>query len=208
MATRAGWCDEELLEDFPGLGIVELGTAVARDAEPRVRRRLGELAGRIDGRNAASLPLAPIPGAYRALARQLGLDPDADGTPLAGVLRERIRRGELPSRGVVTDACTCALLETGVPVFALPLAEVAGSVGLTVARAGERLPGEDATVLAEGAVVVSDVARPLAPALLAPALEASAADAVLLYAVRAPGVADLVMEEALWLAAGLLQGEL
>lgn len=206
MAVRAGWCDEELREDFPGIGVVSLGCAVDARAGSRVARRMDDVGARIDGRNAASLPLGTIPSAYRTLARQLGLDPDTDGTPLAGLLRERIRLGRLPSAGLVPDACTCAMLETGVPVFALPLTAVAGDLGLAVARAGETLPGEHAEPLPEGSVVVSDLARPLALAMLPPPLEPAPREGVVLYALRAPGVADLELDEALWLAAGLLQG--
>jgi DNA/RNA-binding domain of Phe-tRNA-synthetase-like protein len=206
MAVRAGWCDEELRDDFPGIGVVALDCAVGNGAPERVARRMGVVSQRIDGRNAASMQLDAIPAAYRRLARQLGLDPDVDGTPLAALLRERIRWGRLPSVGVVRDACTCAMLETGVPVFALPLDEVTGDLGLTVAREGEVLPGHAGSPLGAGAVVISDLSRPLALAMLPPALEPAPRADVLLYALRAPGVADLELEEALWLAAGLLRG--
>lgn len=206
MPVRAGWCDAELREDFPGIGVVWLGCAVDARAEARVARRAEDVSARIDGRNAASLPLDAIPSAYRMLARQLGLDPDVDGTPLAGLLRDRIRLGRLPSAGIVPDACACGMLETGVPVFALPLSAVAGDLGLTVARAGEQLPGEDAAPLPEGSVVVSDLARPLALAMLPPPIAPAPREGAILYALRAPGVADLELEEALWLVAGLLEG--
>lgn len=206
MAARAGWCDEDLRADFPGIGILQRTCAVTADAERRVADRLAVVGARIDGRNAASLPLEATPTAYRTLARQLGLDPDDDGTPLAGLLRERIRQGRLPSLGVVADACTCALLETGVPVFALPLSGVAGDLGLTLARAGETLPGDPGDRLPERALVVSDLARPLALGLLAPPLAPAPREGVVLYAIRAPRVADLLVDEALWTAAGLLEG--
>jgi hypothetical protein len=203
VSATPGWCQEDLLVDFPGIGLFALPAAADAGARSRVASRLEHLSGRIDGRNVASIPLTPIHAAYRRLARQLGLDPDRDGTPLAPLLRERIIEGRLRSHGDVADACACALLETGVPVFALPFGDVTGDLGLALARGGERLPG-DAAPLADRTLVVSDVARPLALALLTQALTPADPGPVVLYAIRAPAVSVLVVEEALWVAAGLL----
>ncbi len=203
VAARAGWCDEELLEDFPGIGIFQRGVAVDDGAERRTRRRFDLLGPRIDGPRAASMALDTVPAAYSALARQLGLDPDSDAAPLMSVLRERIRRGQLVSHGAVRDACTCAMLETGVPVFALPLSQVGGDLGLMIARDGERLPGADVPLPA-GAIVVSDLSRPLALALQVPALTPQPREGAVLYAIRAPKLSDIELEEALWIAASLL----
>lgn len=204
--AQAGWCSSELEEDFPGLGLVQLESAVLADAVDRIRDRLEDVAGRIDGRSVATIPLERVPAAYRALARQLGLDPDADGTPLAEVLRDRIRHGTIPSTGVVADAAAIAMLETGVPVYAVGAEDVAGPLGLTLAEEGEVLAGDPLAALPPRAVVVSDLQGPLALALLPPPRVPRPRERVVLFAIRAPGVADLEVEEALWLAAGLLQG--
>lgn len=203
--ARSGWTAEGITEDFPGLGLVELPSAVDAGAADRVARRMDDVSARITGERAATMQADVVPSAYRTLARQLGLDPDEDGTPLARLMRERIRWGKLPDRGLVGNALALAVLETGVPVFALPITEVGGNLGLMTAIDGEALPGAGEPLPA-GTVVVSDLSRPLALALLPSPLLPAARESVVLYALRAPGVSDLVVEEALWVAAGLLQG--
>ena len=160
----------------------------------RLAARLARLDVRIDGPRAATSRTHPVPLAYRTLARQVGLDPDADELLLDTLLFHRLRRGALPSRGPVPDACALATIETGVPVWALDGPTVLGRLRLVVEG--------------DGALAVGDDRGALAP-LLGPPVEWAAArptDAdVVLFAVRAANVPAGTVREALWTAAAALE---
>ena len=61
----------------------------------------------------------PVPAAYRVFFRQIGLDPDVVRTPIEAAVLERMLRGGFPSRGLLADVLLIALVDTGVPVWAL-----------------------------------------------------------------------------------------
>ncbi len=194
-----GATSADIAADFPGLGVLECRCAVPGAETRPVRRRLAArlvaLARGVDGARAAASRTHPVPSAYRALARQVGLDPDADGLPLEALLLERLLRGALPSGGPVPDACAIAVLETGVPVWPLDPEAVYGPLRLAVHAAG--------------ALAVADDRGPLVPLLADPPAEVAAAPTaqdVLLFAVRPGGVPEATVREALWLAAGALEG--
>lgn len=198
--------DGQIAQDFPALGVLYATRAVGgRRFQRAGRERLRLLGDRVGGERVATLRQQAIPGAYRAFARQVGLDPDADDLPLERVLMDRIRAGRFVPDGPVTDPCTVAMLETGVPVWALDDEQVHGAlrVGSVPDEAAD--PGDGGP--RPGGLAVWDAARPLAPLLgpPPPGLAATAsANAVRLYALRVEGVPDATVREALWTAGQLM----
>jgi DNA/RNA-binding domain of Phe-tRNA-synthetase-like protein len=102
----------------------------------------------------------------------------------------------------VEDALLVAVVETGVPVWALDDARLDGPLGLRGARAGERLgEGEYAADLVPGRVVVADAAGPVAVLFgeIAPSRRPVRDSTRLrLFAIAVPGVPALHVEEAVF----------
>jgi DNA/RNA-binding domain of Phe-tRNA-synthetase-like protein len=144
-----------------------------------------------------------IPWAYRVFFRHIGLDPDEQRTPVEEVALERMRKGGFPSRNLLDDALTIAIAESGVALRAFDADRVDGAVGIRPSAEGR--PGE----LPAGTLVIADEARPLASA---PKSSASGrgvspgTNRILLCSVQVKGVPDIAAEEALWLAAEVLNG--
>ncbi len=69
----------------------------------------------------------PVPAAYRVFFRQIGLDPDVVRTPIEAAVLERMLRGGFPSGGLLADVLLIALIDTGVPVWALDADAVDGA---------------------------------------------------------------------------------
>jgi hypothetical protein len=111
----------------------------------------------------------------------------------------RLVQGGFRSVDHVADACLVALIETGVPVWALD-AERVDDAGLGIRVAG---------ALPAGSLVVGDGERvcarlfedPLAAHAVGPRTRR-----VTLFAVAVDGVPEIHIEEALWCAADLLAG--
>ncbi|HVE68064.1 MAG TPA: phenylalanine--tRNA ligase beta subunit-related protein [Solirubrobacteraceae bacterium] len=171
VATSAGWVDADVREEFPELRLV----TATLDARPGrspdgVRQRLRGLSDRFRGSHAVTMRQDPIPWAYRVFYRHVGLDPDADRTPVEAAAVERLLRGGFKSRNVVDDALLVALVETGVPVWALDADRVRGALGIRVAGADERL-GRDpgAMPVPPGRLVVADEEGPVAVLFSGPA---------------------------------------
>ncbi|MFA9269579.1 MAG: hypothetical protein ACEQSX_02305 [Baekduiaceae bacterium] len=173
---RRGAIDPRVEADLPGLALWELiaPAALHRRRDPDVRDRLRELAGRITGAVAIEARQDEIVHAYRVAFRHTGLDPDVDRTPYEAALVERLRHGGFPSRDVITDALLLALLDTKVAVVACDDASLRGPLRIT---------------LDDGAIVLADEARTVAPLWGAPAPELlPAADtAVVRLAAVTPG---------------------
>lgn len=211
-AAQPGWVAPDVAEEFPGLRLrtVVVSAAGAAGRSPRdVRERLRALSSRVRGDQAIVQRQQPIPLAYRAFFRQVGLDPDATRTPAEAAVLQRLVHGEFRSRGLLDDALTVALVETGVPVRALDGEQADGALGIRASAAGERLGrrGSEAPPLAAGRLVVADAAGPVAELFGPPAAGHGVTKATrqaLLYAVAVPGVPDIHAEEALWYAAELL----
>ena len=84
----------------------------------------------------------PVPAAYRVFFRQIGLDPDVARTPIEAAVLERMLHGGFLSGGLLADVLLIALVDTGVPVWALDAEAVDGPLGIRASREGERLgPG-------------------------------------------------------------------
>src|SRR6185312_7771091 len=106
-----------------------------------LRERLRILSDRFRGAQAVELRRQPVPHAYRVFFRHIGLDPDEHRTPVEALAIERLKTGGFATRSVLDDALTIAVMETGVPVWALDARRVDGELGLRPARRGERLGG-------------------------------------------------------------------
>jgi hypothetical protein len=169
---------------------------------PDVRERLRELSNRFRGARAVGLRREPVPSAYRVFFRHIGLEPDVARTPIEAAVLERMLNGGFPTRGLLEDVLLIALLDTGVPVWALDADLVEGPLGIRVTREGERLGrGGDGPVLPPGRLVVADSCAALAVLFgePAPGHEPRAGTrAVTLFAVQVAGVPALYVEEALW----------
>jgi DNA/RNA-binding domain of Phe-tRNA-synthetase-like protein len=202
-----GWIEDELAREFPDLRLASVTVpAGPRRTPPELRERLGMLADRFHGARALSIRREAVPAAYRVFFRHIGLDPDVHRTPIEAAAVARLLRGGFVSGSAVEDALVLALMETGVPVWALDAARVDGPLGLRVARAGERLgDGDD---LPAGRILVADRAGPVAVlfgATAADRLPGRDTERLALFAVGAPGVPALHFEEALHCCAGALE---
>jgi len=209
-APRDGHVAEELREELPGLGVVSLALPApqARRSPSGVREHLAVLSTRFRGADALALRQRPVPHAYRVAFRHVGLDPDATRTPIEAAAIERLVQGGFVSRGLLDDALTIALVETGVPVWALDGDAVDGDLRLRLARGGERLgDAAEAPELPDGQIVVADARTPLAPLFGEPVPERlpdRRTARLLLFALRVDGVPFVHVEEALWQCAETL----
>jgi DNA/RNA-binding domain of Phe-tRNA-synthetase-like protein len=208
---RPGWVEAELEQELPGLGVLQATVSARPRRSPRgVRVRLWTLSNRFTGARAVAFRQQPVPAAYRALFRQIGLDPDERRPPAEEAVLERMRRGGFRSRGLPADALLVATVETGVAMLVLDADRLEGDVGLRLARRRERLGGPEAPVVRAGQVLVADAARPLGLLFgeLADDEEVGAStERMTLLAIRVKGVPKVIAEEALWIAAELLAAE-
>ncbi len=196
-----GWIDSELELEFPELALwITRVDARSGASPPLVRTRLRELAGRINGNHVVHMRQDTVPWAYRVFWRQVGIDPDADRTPVERLAVERLRAGGIPSRNVLDDAVTIATLETGVPVVALDADLVGAEVGMRLTGAGERLGGSGRP-LSERVIAVADEDHTLALLSGEVAEERGVTREtrrMVLGAIQVKGVPSISVEEALW----------
>ncbi len=196
----------ELEAEFPGLQLLWV-TVEARlqSSPPGLKRRLTMLSSRYRGENVIAMRTQPIPHAFRAFFRQVGLDPDVTRIPAEAAAVQRLLHGGFESRNVVDDARLIAVIETGVPVWALDadLVDV-GGLGIRVTEANAELgSGEHAKPLAPGQLAVAD--GRFIHALLfddvAPGHGVGrSTERAALFAVGVEGVPTIHIEEALWIA--------
>ena len=203
-----GWVEAELAAEFPQLGVVHAPLEARSGRTPvEVKQRLRDLANRYTGGRVIHMRQDAVPWAYRVFARQVGVDPDSDRTPVEAIALERLRHGGLKSENLLDDALTIAICETGVPVFALDADKVEGEPGLRLSRPGERLAG--VRPLSARQIVVADDRRPVAIVLGEVSHDAGvtpATERMVLCALRVKGVPDIAVEEALWTTAEVLVG--
>jgi DNA/RNA-binding domain of Phe-tRNA-synthetase-like protein len=203
-APQEGWVVEPLRAEFPRLGLVSLTLPAPRlGRSPRgVREHLDALATRFRGADALALRQRPVPHAYRVFFRHVGLDPDTTRVPVEAAAIERLVHGGFVSQNLLDDALTIALVETGVPLWALDADALDGPLGLRLTEPDERLGrAADALPLPEGRIVVADARTPLAPLFgeIAAGHGVTRRTATLaLFAVRVDGVPQIHVEEALW----------
>jgi DNA/RNA-binding domain of Phe-tRNA-synthetase-like protein len=206
---REGWVDPELAQEFPELTLTYTPIEALPGRSSRaVKRRLRALADRYTGAKVVHMRQDQVPWAYRVFSRQVGIDPDAQRTPVEQVALDRLRAGGMPSRNRLDDALTIAIAETGVPVVALDGDLVGASIGLRLAAAGERLG--DGRPLATRQIVVADESRALAVVLGDVSEDAGVTPdtrRMVLAALGVKGVPRISVEEALWTAAETLLDE-
>jgi DNA/RNA-binding domain of Phe-tRNA-synthetase-like protein len=202
-----GWVDAALADELPELVLWTLvaGAPPARRSPPEVRRRLAMLASRFRGGEAVELRRRPVPHAYRVFFRQIGLDPDDQRTPVEEAAMRRLMHGGYESHGALDDALLLAIVETGVPVWALDDATLDGPLGVRAARAGEQRPRADgfADDLPAGRLVVADAAGPVAVLFEPPDAKhcvTRRTSSIRLFALQVAGVPEVHVEEAFWTA--------
>ncbi len=202
--------DPEIAAEFPELRLHELTLAARSGASsPELRERLRVLSDRFRGAQAVALRRQPVPWAYRVFFRHIGLDPDEHRTPVEALALERLKSGGFRSRSTLDDALTIAVMETGVPVWALDADRVEGELGLRPAQRGERLgEGEYAADVPAGRLVLADDAGPAGVLFgaLAPGRGVTRdTTRMTLLALQVAGVPDIHVEEALWTVSEVLR---
>jgi hypothetical protein len=183
-----------IADEFPALGVLWLDVVAAPSrTPPGIRARLAHLSDRWRGAQAVALRRQPVAHAHRVFFRHIGLDPDIQRVPQEEVVVQRLLDGGFKPRGLPADALTIACVETGVGVWALDAAALDGPLAIAFDEL-QRL-------------AVCDASGPLAPLFAPPAPRVAVAKgtrAMRLFAIRAPGVPELFVREALELAAELL----
>jgi len=205
---EAGWISPELGDELPGLALRYLVVERGSGRSPRhVRERLAQMSNRFSGPQAISLRQRPIPWAYRAFYRQIGLDPDEQRTPVEMIALERMRKGGFVSQNLLDDALTIAIIDSGVALRAFDADRAEGRLGIRETAAGERLEGRPGELPA-GTLAIADEARPLA-LLFGPTAAGRGVSPrtkrTTLVAVQVRGVPEIAVEEAIWLAADVLR---
>jgi hypothetical protein len=174
------------VEPATGASLAWCALAVARDPTRRspaaLRKRLNALSDRHGGAHAISQASREIPAAYDRLQTRLGL---ALRSPPETLTVARLVRGAYRSRGVLRDALTIAIADTEVGVWALDADRVTGPLRIS-----------------DGAI--ADDTGPLAALFATPDSVTGATRRLLLFALVAPGIPDLAVEEALSTAAGII----
>jgi DNA/RNA-binding domain of Phe-tRNA-synthetase-like protein len=210
-----GWQAPEVKQELPSLRLLLAEVEVARHGSltgaspPDIQERLRDRSSRFRGARAVSIRLEPVPAAYRVFFRHIGLDPDVVRTPIEAAVLERMLRGGFPTGGLLADALTIALTDTGVPVWALASETLDGPPGIRESVEGEPLGGgRNARPLPAGRLVVADSSHALAVLFEDPArahAPRAGTRAVTLFTVQVAGVPTLFAEEALWSAASALE---
>lgn len=202
LAAAPGFVEERVRVEFPGLALAWMTVEVhgGGSSPSSVRQRLRHLSNRFHGASVVAMRTQPIPRAYRTFYRQVGLDPDAVRIPSEEAAVKRLLHGGFRSTGLLKDALLVALVETGVPVWALEADRIhASGLGIRTAGDGERFGSVEK--LAPGRLVVGDLQAVHAILFgpVAPGHEATPGTRrVALFSVGAPGVPAIHLEEALW----------
>lgn len=193
-----GWIDDELRAEFADLRLRTMAVGRGSAKTPRaVRDRLRALSSHFRGMHALAVRRDPIPSAYRVFFRHVGLDPDETRTPIEAAAVRRLVRGAFEPDNLLDDALLIALVETGVPIWALDAHRVTEPLGIA--------PGP------QGRLAVLDGEREVVAELfgeIAPGRGVTRdTTAMLLFTVQVPGVPGVFVEEAMWTCLGVLLGE-
>jgi DNA/RNA-binding domain of Phe-tRNA-synthetase-like protein len=201
----------DVAEEFPALRLryLELEARPGRSSRG-VKHRLRDMSSRFRGPQAVAMRQEPIPWAYRVFYRHIGLDPDADRTPVEHAAVQRLIQGAFKSRNRLDDALLIALVETGVPIWALDAATVEGALSIRLTGTGERLGRDAGAALVSGRLVVADERSPLAVLFgdLAPDhVVTSHTTRMTLFTVQVQGVPEIHVEEAIYTCVEILTEE-
>jgi hypothetical protein len=193
---REGWIDPLVAGEFADLCLWVAGLEARSGRSPQpVKERLRHLSDRFRGADAVAMRTKPIPHAYRVFFRHIGLDPDTHRTPVEAAAVERLLRGRFKSQNLLDDALTIALMETGVPIWALDSARVSGELGIG-RDAGGRLVVADGSGRVGGLFGELDPERGVTPQTTH----------MTLFSIQVNGVPSLHVDEALWIVGDVLQG--
>ncbi len=210
MNPSEGFVEPAVQAEFPGLCLRWVTVSGRRRRSPRALvHRLHELSSRYRGASVVAARTKPIPHAYRAFFRQIGLDPDVQRIPSEQAAVARLMQGGFRSADLVTDACLVALIETGVPVWALDAAAAEeDGLGIRITttadcqRAADRGEWLNPGSLAIGSrrdVHCVLFADPVAGRKVGPRT-----DRVTLFVVGVDGVPSMYLDEALAICVDLL----
>ena len=209
--TRRGSVAPQVAEEFPGLALhwVKLPGRDGR-SQPDLVGRLEALANRLRGPSVIALRTKPVPAAYRNFFRQIGLDPDVTRPPGEQAALSRLFHGTFKPEGRLADALLVALLETGVPIWALDAQLVnPATLSIRTGEPGDRLGAESGGhPVGTGTLVVADDRRVHAILFGERSGETAVSPRtteLVLFAVSVDGVPMIHVEEAFWLAAEALR---
>jgi DNA/RNA-binding domain of Phe-tRNA-synthetase-like protein len=204
LSAEPGHIEPAVQAEFPGLRLDWVSIGGGECPSPRgIRSRLELMSNRFRGGSVVAMRTHPIPRAYRSFYRQIGLDPDTTRIPSEEAALMRLMHGGFRSNGLVSDAITIALVETGVPIWAIDAVHVGeGGLGIRTSESGDRLgTTEYADYLEPGRLVVAD-SRSIHGLLfgtLAPGHGVTRRTRrMVLFAVGVEGVPSIHIEEALW----------
>jgi DNA/RNA-binding domain of Phe-tRNA-synthetase-like protein len=210
LGAASGFVESSVHAEFPALRLDWVSVAPrGRQSPPEVKQRLRLLSNRYRGASVVAMRTQPIPHAYRAFYRQIGLDPDASRIPSEEIAVARLLHGQFRSSNLVEDALLIGLIETGVPVWALDADLVdAGGLGIRTTVEGDRLgTTEYGSHLPPGRLAVAD-ARCVHALLfgdVAPGHEVGRRTTrIVLFSIGAPGVPAIHVEEAFWVCLEVL----
>jgi DNA/RNA-binding domain of Phe-tRNA-synthetase-like protein len=208
LVAAEGFVEPRVRAEFPGLRLCWMTVEARRRGSPRaVRQRLRALSDRFHGASVVAMRSQPVPHAYRAFFRQIGLDPDSTRIPAEEAAIARLLQGGFQSHGLLADALLIALVETGVPVWALNADVVdAWGLGIRVTVEGDRFGSVEQT-LAPGRLAVADTRQvhALLFGTIAPGHGVERhAPRVMLFAIGVDGVPAIHIDEALWTCSDLL----
>jgi DNA/RNA-binding domain of Phe-tRNA-synthetase-like protein len=210
LTAAAGFIEPQLRAEFPGLRLDWITLTARTGPTPRdVELRLAQLSNRYRGASVVAMRTQPVPHAYRAFFHQVGMDPDTTRIPSEQAAVARLLQGQFRSQNLLEDALLMAVIETGVPVWALDADLIdPGGLGIRTTVAGDRLgSSEHADYLPPGRLVVAD------PRLVHAVLFGELArghevkqrtSRIGLFAVGVEGVPAIHIEEALWVCAETL----
>lgn len=206
-----GWIAPDLAEEHPGLDLFSWTTATAWPSRksPWAKDWLARLSTRVDGPAVLGAHREEAPGAHRRFLQRIGRDPAEDRSPQEAAYHARIKHGGFPVRGAPHDVLLIALLETGVPIWAVDADGLQGGLGLRRSLAGELGDPDEGPdvppdarrepVVVDDAGVVAEVCRPPRAAHRATKKTARTT----FFCVRVPGLSDLRVDEAVWMVRSL-----
>lgn len=214
-AITLGWRAREVEDELPALRLlraevdVQRRTSLTAASPADIKARLREMSNRFRGARGVGIRREPVPAAYRVFFRHIGLDPDVVRTPMEAAVLERMLHGGFLAGRLLEDVLLIALVDTGVPVWALDAASLDGPLGIRPSREGEPMGRESSGLqLPAGRLVVADGSAALAMLFDEPApahRPAARTSRLALFAIQVAGVPTIYAEEALWSARAALE---
>ena len=146
--VEAGWVAERLAAGAARPAAATLAieaTGGRRRTPPALRSACGRSPTASAARRRCTCAASPVPHAYRVFFRHVGLDPDATARPVEAAALDRLMHGGFASRDRLADALLLAVVETGVPVWALDAERARRPAGRCARRGAASGCGEGQT---------------------------------------------------------------